>query len=112
PRPGGRAPAERAKPGANGKTPPGPSEKPLAPRQQKPQPALPGAFQNPPAARPNRPAPSGDNGHPAVPGPRPTIMPKPQQQPPEQLQQPRHPQPAYQAPRPPPQQWHPQPTHH
>jgi uncharacterized caspase-like protein len=112
PLPGGRAAPERAKPGANGKPPPGPSEKPLAPRQQKPQPALPGALQNPPAARPNRPAPSGDNGHPAVPGPRPTIMPKPQQQPPEQLQQPRHPQPAYQAPRPPPQQqWHPQPAY-
>src|SRR3984893_14666265 len=43
-------PPGHALPGANGKPLPGPSEKPVVPAQQKPQPALPGALQNPPGA--------------------------------------------------------------
>jgi uncharacterized caspase-like protein len=43
-------------PGANGKPLPGPSEKPVAPAQQKLQPGSPGALQNPPGApAPNKP---------------------------------------------------------
>ena len=147
PLPSGHVAPGGAKPGAKGKPLPGPSETPVAPTQQKPQPAAPGAPSpnkptavhalpsgqqlppspgghvapggakpgriTPPGALPlpgrqppNKPpvgqlspqngrAPSGSNGKPAVTGPSPAIVPKPQQ--------PHQPQPAYQPPRPPPQ---------
>ncbi|HEY4849125.1 MAG TPA: caspase family protein, partial [Methylocella sp.] len=50
PLPGGHVAPSGAKPGANGKPLPGPNEKPVAPTQQKLQPALPGALQVPPGA--------------------------------------------------------------
>ncbi|MDQ6702812.1 MAG: caspase family protein [Pseudomonadota bacterium] len=50
PLPSTRLPAGHALPGANGKPLPGPGEQPVAPTQQKPQPALPGALQNPQGA--------------------------------------------------------------
>jgi hypothetical protein len=168
PLPGGHVAPGGAKAGANGKPLPGPGEKPPVPAQQKPQPALPGPLQNPPSASsPNKPpavhalpsgqqlpplpgghvapggakpglitppgvlpppgqqpptkppvgqlpppnglAPSGANGKPAVHGPSPAIVPKPQQpqQGPRQFQQARPPQPVYQPPHAPPPQPHP-----
>jgi uncharacterized caspase-like protein len=54
--PSTRMPAGHALPGANGEPLPGPGEKPVAPTQQKPQPAGPGAAQNPPGTpSPNKP---------------------------------------------------------
>jgi hypothetical protein len=52
PLPGGHVAPGGAKPGANGKPMPGPSEKPVAPTQQKPLPALPGGAQKAPGAPP------------------------------------------------------------
>jgi uncharacterized caspase-like protein len=53
PLPGGHvAPGGGAKPGATARPLPGPSETPVAPTQQKPQPALPGGAQKPPGAPP------------------------------------------------------------
>ncbi|MGH6848618.1 MAG: caspase family protein [Methylocella sp.] len=48
--PSPRLPAGQALPGAKGKPLPGPGEKPVAPTQQKTQPALPGVPQKPPGA--------------------------------------------------------------
>ncbi len=52
PLPGGHAAPKGAKPGANGKPTPGPSEKPVASGQQKLQQALPGRVQKAPGAPP------------------------------------------------------------
>jgi len=97
--PGGHVAPEGAKTGRI--TPPG-----VPPPQGQQPPNKPPVGQLPP---PNGLAPSGANGKPAVPGPSPAIVPKPQPpQSPQQFQQRHQPQPAYQPPHAPPQQqWHP-----
>ena len=130
--PGGHAAPGAAKPGANGKPSPAQDGQPAAPSQHQAGHAVPGAEPGQPAPPKAPPpgrqplnklpesqiprqsglAPSGPTGNPAVAGPAPAIVPKPQQpqQPQRQVQPSRPPQPEVQHPRAPQQAQQPRPA--